>query len=210
MRRSPAWCTCCVGVMSYQRSDGGWRGKGGRTNDPDGGGIGFSSDGPSGGESSCEPSSGANHAETKEEERLGSFPHVFGPNKPPWPSQVQCCHWDQSIQTRKHIHMSVVARGTFQCTSYKRLVVYSTALNLPSLTAINSFSRSALIPLFGKEGYKCVAAARHIFMFPLFTRCWQELNKKAIPPPLNSLRAIYLLTSACSVRWLSNGGEENE
>lgn len=56
----------------------------------------------------------------------------------------------------------------------------------PFLTAIDRFSHAALIPLVGKEGPECVAAPRHIFMFPLFTRCWQELNKKAIPPPLNS------------------------
>lgn len=140
----------------------------------------------------------------------GAFPHVFGPNKPPWPfsfSGTVLSLRSKHLNTKTYSHK---CQGTFRCASYKRLVVYSTALNPPSLTAIDSFSRSALIPLFGKEGYKCIAAARHIFMFPLFTRCWQELNKKAIPPPLNSLRAIYLLISACSVRRLSNGGEENE
>lgn len=71
-------------------------------------------------------------------------------------------------------------------------------------------SLRCLIPLVCKEGYECVAAPRHIFMFPLFTRCWQELNKKAIPPPLNSLRVIYLLISFRFVWRLSNGGEGKE
>lgn len=73
----------------------------------------------------------------------------------------------------------------FNALRYKRLLVYSSPLNLAALVAIDSFCRSALIPVVAKEGYGCAAAPRHIFMFPLFTRCWQELNKKAILPPLN-------------------------
>lgn len=101
----------------------------------------------------------------------------------------------------------------FNAQRYKRLLVYSSPLNLAALVAIDSFCRSALIPALAKEGYGCAAAPRHIFMFPLFTRCWQELNRKVILPPLNPpfppSRLIYLLISARPVRRLSNGGEEN-
>lgn len=121
---------------------------------------------------------------------LGRFPHVFlGLISIKQPANVS--HGTVLLPLgSKHLNMKTYSQqrgawGTFRCTRYRQLVVYSAPLNRPFLTAIDRFSHSALIPLVGKEGSECVAAPRHIFMFPLFTRCWQELNKKAIPTPLN-------------------------